>query len=111
MSQDLMGGSSVGQSSKWHEKIAASIEECVREIRDTVAQLEVSNDEAQMDVVFQILEQDGIGEETDLHAHAVILCKNPLDRRAFSLYKTPAGRADWIRNSWRDRMNKMGIKE
>jgi hypothetical protein len=54
MSDDLIGGSSVGQSSKRRgrevevgipptKKTAASIEECVRDIRDTVSSLKVSN--------------------------------------------------------------------
>jgi hypothetical protein len=78
------------------KKSAASIEECVRDIRDTITQLKVSNDQAQMDIVLQILEQDGIDEESDFHAHAPILCKNPLDQRAFTSMKTPGGQARWI---------------
>jgi hypothetical protein len=69
----------------------ASIEECVRDIQDTVTQLKVSNDQAQMDVVLKILAEDGIDEESDLHAHALILCKNPLDQRAFTSMKTVGG--------------------
>jgi hypothetical protein len=90
MSEDPIGGSSVGQSSKRpareqevdsrpSKKIAESLEDCVRDISDTVRALKqapprVILEQEQMDSVLQILEEGGIHEGSDVHCDALILC-------------------------------------
>jgi hypothetical protein len=81
---------SVGQSSKRpareqevdsrpSKKIAESLEDCVRDISDTVRALKqapprVILEQEQMDSVLQILEEGGIHEGSDVHCDALILC-------------------------------------
>jgi hypothetical protein len=87
------------------KKKTPSIEECVRDISESVKSLQQicvsATDE--MFRVIQLLEEDGIQDTSPEYARATILCKNPLDRLVFLNTKTKEGRLNWINVSWEDR--------
>ena len=105
MSQDHIGGSSVGQSSKRpardivvdsprKKQSTSSLDDCMREIKETVVAMregkkETSQDQDKLHHVIRILEEDGIHEGTTLYCKAIHLCKNKLNRMAFLSMKTP----------------------
>jgi len=118
MSQDFVAGSSVGQSSKRRtrdqvvdspqKKKSASLEDCVRDISDTVKEMasggqQLSREEKEMDQVRQILEQDGFPEGTEEFLRATYLCRKKLNRRTFLTMKTREGRLTWITFNWENK--------
>jgi len=118
MSQDFVAGSSVGQSSKRRtrdqvvdspqKKKSASLEDCVRDILDTVKEMasgdqHLSLEEVEMDQVRQILEQDGFPEGTEEFLRATYLCRKKLNRRTFLTMKTREGRLTWITFNWENK--------
>ena len=118
MSQDFVAGSNVGQSSKRgtrdqvvdspQKKKSASLEDCVRDISDTVKEMasgdqHLSREEVEMDQVRQILEQDGFPEGTEEFLRATYLCRKKLNRRTFLTMKTRDGRVSWITFNWENK--------
>jgi len=90
------------------KKKSASLEDCVRDISDTVKEMasgdqHLSQEEVEMDQVRQILEQDGFPEGTEEFLKATYLCKKKLNRRTFLTMKTPDGRLSWINFNWENK--------
>ena len=96
---DLSGANSGGQSSKRireqevespRKRSAHSIEECVRDISETIKSLQHTCVPAteQMTCAMETLQEDGILETSPEYAKALILCKNPLDQTVFMNMKS-----------------------
>ena len=59
-----------------------------------------------MDKVYKILKEDGLRESDVVYAHALIICKNTLDRRNFLTMETKEGRPNFLHISWEDRRSR-----
>jgi len=95
MSQDPVGVQSVGQSSKRStreysvnsppSKKRASNDDCLNDLTDIIKHHRqqkalINKQEEEMDKVYNILKEDGLRESDAVYAHALIICKNTLDR-------------------------------
>jgi len=95
MSQDPVGVQSVGQSSKRStreysinsppNKKRASIDDCLNDLTDIIKHHRqqkalINKQEEEMDKVYNILKEDGLRDSDAVYAHALIICKNTLDR-------------------------------
>nr|TKV99325.1 hypothetical protein SEVIR_8G035500v2 [Setaria viridis] len=90
------------------KKKSGSLEDYVRELSETVAtrsQKRLSREQEDLDLAMRILEEDGIDEGSDLYCMAIYLCKNVVNRRAFTKMKTREGCLHWIQFNW-ERENK-----
>lgn len=88
------------------KKKSASLEDYIRDISETVArrcERSRSRVQEELDHVFQILEEDGIEEGSDLYFMALNLCNNALNRHAFNHLKTKQGRLRWIQFNWENK--------
>uniref|UniRef100_K3YD37 Myb/SANT-like domain-containing protein n=1 Tax=Setaria italica TaxID=4555 RepID=K3YD37_SETIT len=96
MSQDPIGSSSVRNMSKrlTREEVVDSPPKKNSGSLEDYKQL--SREEEELDLAMRILEEDDIEEGSDLYCMAIFLCKNAMNRRAFTTMKTKEGRLHWI---------------
>lgn len=87
------------------KKKSANLDDYVRDISETVVawssrDRRLSREQEELDLVVQILEQDGIYKGSDLYRKALYVCKDPINRWVFIKMKTREGRLHWIEFNW-----------
>jgi hypothetical protein len=63
----------------------------------------LSREQEEVDLVRQILDQDGIEQVIDLYCMATNLCKNAVNRCIFTTMRTKEARMHWINFSWQNK--------
>ena len=82
------------------KKKSANLDDYVRDISETVVawssrDRRLSREQEELDLVVQILEQDGIYEGSDLYRKALYVCKDPINRYVFTKMKTRKIEFNW----------------
>ncbi|CAO2040944.1 unnamed protein product [Urochloa humidicola] len=89
-----------------HKKLSAgSVGESLQAVAHSLKTIQqtYAPDASEIRRVHELLHEDGISEADDDYIHAVLLCRNPLDRMSFLSFATKEGRLKWIRMCWAER--------